>query len=66
MIMSVKKVIEEAKNKKKHEDIVDIAEVSSPPRITKIAQLVGLRPGLAMDLTTGWDFDLNEHRDLAE
>ena len=64
--MSVKKVIEEAKNKKKHEDIVDIAEVFSPPRITKLAQLVGLRPGLAMDLTTGWDFNLKEHRDLAE
>jgi hypothetical protein len=42
---------------------VDIAEVYSPPRITKQATKMGLTPGLAMDLNTGWDFRLERHKE---
>ena len=44
---------------------VDVAEVYSPPRVTKRAHLHGLRPGFALDLTTGWDFNLAKHRSEA-
>ena len=40
----------------------DVAEVYSPPRVTKRAQRMGLAPGLAMDFSTGWDFSLPLHR----
>ena len=45
-----------------------VSEVFSRPRVTKAAKMMpsyGIVPGLAMDLTTGWDFDLREHREEA-
>ena len=60
MLMHVKEAIRDVENK------VDVAEIFSPPRATQLAQIVGLAPGLAMDWTTGWDFDLESHRDTAE
>lgn len=44
---------------------VDIAEMYSPPRVTAEARTFGLKVGEAMDLTTGWDFSLEEHKDMA-
>ena len=44
---------------------VDIAEIYSPPRITKEALRYGMKAGLAMDLTTGWDFTRSEHKEAA-
>ena len=41
---------------------VDVAEVYSPPRVTQRARMHGLCPGFALDLTTGWDFNLSKHR----
>ena len=38
----------------------------SPPRVGLEGKKYGLTPGDAMDLTTGWDFDLKSHRDKAE
>ena len=40
---------------------IDISEVFSPPRVTKVAEEYGLKPGDALDLITGWNFDLKEH-----
>ena len=45
---------------------VDICEVFSPPRVGLEANKYGLRPGEAMDLTTGWDFNREDHRLKAE
>ena len=45
---------------------IDIAEVFSPPRVTEIAKEFGLKPGDAMDLTTGWNFSNPEHQKKAE
>ena len=36
---------------------VDVAEVSSPPRVTAEAVKMGLQAGEAMDIVTGWDFN---------
>ena len=36
---------------------VDVSEVFSPPRVGKGALKFGLEVGVAMDLTTGWDFN---------
>ena len=44
---------------------VDVAEVYSPVRVTGYAKEYGLKPGKAMDLTTGWDFRRKDHRDMA-
>ena len=44
---------------------VDVAEVYCPPRVTKRARLHGLRPGWALDLSTGWDFSKRSHRRAA-
>ena len=44
---------------------VDVAEFYSPPRVTTMGKSYGLRPGEAMDLTNGWDFTLERHRDAA-
>ncbi len=41
---------------------VDIAEIYSPPRVTVEGEKWRLRPGEAMDLTTGWDFRNAEDR----
>ena len=41
---------------------IDIAEVYSPPRVAAEAAKRGLTAGESMDLTTGWDFRLQEHR----
>ncbi len=35
---------------------VDMAEIYSPPRVTKEGQRWELKAGEAMDFTTGWDF----------
>ena len=40
----------------------DVAEVYSPPRVTKRAKAHGLKPGWALDLSTGWDFSKRAHR----
>ena len=45
---------------------VDIAEIYSPKRVTEAAALIGLRAGLAMDLTNGWDFTRQSHREAAK
>ena len=37
---------------------VDVCEVFSPPRVGLEASKYGLQPGDAMDLTTGWDFNI--------
>ena len=44
---------------------VDITEVFSPVRVTEMAKRYQLKPGEAMDLMTGWDFDRKAHRDAA-
>ena len=41
---------------------VDMCEVFSPPRVGAEARKFGLTRGDAMDLTTGWDFNKEEHR----
>ena len=43
-----------------------MCEVFSPPRVSKEAVKYGLEVGDAMDLTTGWDFNLESHRRLAD
>ena len=45
---------------------IDIAEIYSPKRVTAAAAMIGLRAGLAMDLTNGWDFRIAKHREAAE
>ena len=45
---------------------VDVAEVYSPPRVTAEAIRMKLKAGEAMDITTGWDFNLEEIRRKAE
>ena len=47
------------------QDTTDVAEVFSPGRFTSRASAFALRPGFALDLRTGWDFDRAEHRDAA-
>ena len=44
---------------------VDVSEVYSPPRVIQRAKLHGLRPGCALDLSTGWDFSKRSHRKAA-
>ena len=44
---------------------VDITEVFSPERVVMEAKKYGLSAGLSMDLTTGWDFTIKEHRQRA-
>ena len=44
---------------------VDITEVYSPARVAQVARKFGLTPGSSMDLTEGWDFNLEEHKTLA-
>ena len=41
---------------------VDVAEMYSPPRVTEEAKRYSLKPGEAMDLTTGWDFRRRDDR----
>ena len=43
----------------------DIAEFYSPPRVNEEAKKWGLTPGMAFDLTVGWDFRRAEDRKLA-
>ena len=45
---------------------IDVCEVFSPPRVGSEATKFGMTPGDAMDLTTGWDFNLASHRAKAE
>jgi hypothetical protein len=37
-----------------------VAEIFSPPRFTQHAGRLGLKPGFAIDLSTGWDLDRPE------
>ena len=64
VIMHVKEAIKSIEEKKDDEG-VDIVEVFSPPRVTQVGKLIGLKAGLAMDLQTGWDFNLKRHREAA-
>ena len=41
---------------------VDITEVYSPERVAKVAKKFGLVAGSSMDLTNGWDFNIEEHK----
>ena len=45
--------------------LVDGQEVQSRPRLTRLAGRLGLRPGAALDLLTGWDFNRPEDRQEA-
>ena len=45
---------------------IDVAEIYSPARVTEAAVKIGLKAGLAMDLTNGWDFRVSRHREAAE
>ena len=40
----------------------DVSEIFSAPRVTKRASKMGLTPGWALDLVTGWDFSRLDHR----
>ena len=40
---------------------VDVAEIYSPERFTEMAPRMGLRPGFAVDLQTGWNMEDPEH-----
>jgi hypothetical protein len=43
-----------------------VSELYSPPRVTAKARSLGLRPGLAIDLDTGWDLSILEQQREAE
>ena len=45
---------------------VQVAEIYSPERVTTLAREAGMEVGLSMDLTTGWNFDKREDREMAE
>ena len=45
--------------------LVDLKGVHSRPRLTRLAGRLGLRPGAALDLLTGWDFNRPEDRQEA-
>ena len=45
---------------------VQVVELYSPERVNKVAKEHGLNTGLSLDLLTGWDFDKEEDRKLAE
>ena len=42
----------------------DITEVYSPARVVAVAAKYGLRPGSSFDLTSGWNFSIEEHRTI--
>ena len=44
---------------------VDITEVYAPERVAKVAQQFGFRAGSSVDLTNGWDFNLEDYRKKA-
>ena len=44
---------------------VDAPEIYSPVRVTGQVEQFGLKAGMAMDLTTGWDFRRQQERDKA-
>ena len=54
-----------SQNRVPNEQSPDVAELYSPKRVALIAEKLELRPGEAMDLTTGWDFNIERHRDAA-
>ena len=43
----------------------DIAEVYSQPRLTKVANEMGMDASFALDLVTGWDFTVAKQREDA-
>ena len=64
MVINAINYIEEMKEQEVRS--VDVVELFSPPRVTKVAKELGLRAGLAMDLTNGWDFSIEKHKQAAE
>ena len=44
---------------------VDVTEIFSPERFSSRARAFGLRPGLAFDLRTGWDFTRADHQEAS-
>ena len=46
--------------------IADITELYSPPRVVEEGKKWGLAPGESMDLLTGWDFNLDSHKEAAK
>ena len=43
---------------------VDITEVYSPQRVTQVCSKFGLTPGMAVDLTTGWNLADRKQQDI--
>ena len=43
-----------------------VVELYSPERVNKVAKERGMVTGYSLDLTTGWNFDKKEDRDMAE
>ena len=66
VLTRAQEMIAKAQQKPEEEEDVDVVEIFSPPRVTEAAKIIGLKAGLAMDLTTGWDFNVKAHRDAAE
>ena len=58
------KRIETAANIQLVEQILstDVSEMFSPERVTKVCEQYGLKPGQAMDIKNGYDFDLASDR----
>jgi len=46
-------------------DSVALAEACNPERFRQRAGAFGLRPGLALDLRTGWDLSTPSHQEEA-
>ncbi|CAE7633607.1 unnamed protein product [Symbiodinium necroappetens] len=44
------------------ENLGSVAEIYSPPRMIKRARQHGFQPGFALDLVTGWDFNVQQHQ----
>ncbi len=45
---------------------VDVAEMNSPPQVTKETKKFGLQAGMAFDLSIGWDFSLQVVEQMAK
>ena len=44
---------------------VDVTEIYSPIRVAETARKYGLVPGTSFDITTGWGFTIEAHRQKA-
>ena len=45
--------------------VVDVTEMDSPIIVAVTARQYGLIPGTSFDITTGWDFTIEAHRQKA-